>query len=99
MWMHLLGIIIVSFDVTDQLLIYFFCIHPILGENGRNMYRILVEKLEGKRPLGTPRRRSEDNIKMDLGEIGWDGMKWIHLAQDRDRRRDLVNTVMNLRVP
>jgi hypothetical protein len=53
---------------------------------------------EGKRPLGRPRRRWVDNIKMELGEIGWDGMDWIHLAQDRDQWRALVNTVMNLQV-
>jgi hypothetical protein len=65
----------------------------------RNAYRILVGKLEGKRPLGRPRRRWVDNIKMDLGEVGWDGRHWINLAQDRDRWRAYVNTVMNLRVP
>jgi hypothetical protein len=54
---------------------------------------------EGKRPPGRPRRRWVDNIKMDLREIGWDGMDWIDLAQDRDRWRVLVNMVMNLRVP
>jgi hypothetical protein len=54
---------------------------------------------EGKRPLGRPRRRWVDNIKMDLGEIGWDGRGWIELVQDRDQWRVLVNTVMNLRVP
>jgi hypothetical protein len=69
-----------------------------MGEK-RNAYRILVGKPEGKRPLGRPRRRREDNIRMDLGEIGWGGMYWIDLAQDRDRWRALVNTVMNLRVP
>jgi hypothetical protein len=53
----------------------------------------------GKEPLGRPRRRWEDNIKMDLQELGWGGMDWINLAQDRDRWRDLVNVVMNLRVP
>jgi hypothetical protein len=61
--------------------------------------RILVGKPEGKRPLGRPRRRWEDNSKMDLTEIGWDGMDWIDVAQDRDQWRALVNTVMNLRVP
>jgi hypothetical protein len=61
----------------------------------RNAYRILVGRLEGKRPLGRPRRRWEDNIRMDLREIGWGGMDWIHLAQDRDQRRAVVNTVMN----
>jgi hypothetical protein len=61
----------------------------------RNVYRILV----GKRPLGRPRRRLVDNIKMDLREIGWDGMEWIDLSQDRDQWRALVNTVMNFWVP
>jgi hypothetical protein len=65
----------------------------------RNIYRILVGKPEGKRRLGRPRRRWENNIKMDLGEMRWGGMDWIHLAQDRDQCRALVNTVMNLRVP
>jgi hypothetical protein len=65
----------------------------------RNAYRILVGKSEGKRPLGRPRRRWVDNIKIDLREIAWDGVDWIDLAQDRDQWRALVNTVMNLRVP
>jgi hypothetical protein len=65
----------------------------------RNAYRILVGKPEGKRPLGRPKRRRVDNIKMDLREIGWGGMDRIDLAQDRDQWRALVNTVMNLRVP
>jgi hypothetical protein len=69
-----------------------------MGET-RNAYRILVGKPEGKRPLRSPRRRWVDNIKMDLREIGWDGMDWIALAQDRVQWRVLVNTVMNLRVP
>jgi hypothetical protein len=69
-----------------------------MGET-RNAYRILVGKPEGKRPLGRPRRRGVDNIKMDLREIEWDGMDWIELAQDRDQWSSLVNTVMNLRVP
>jgi hypothetical protein len=64
----------------------------------RNAYRILVGKLEGKRPLGRLRRRWVDNIKMDLGEIGWDGMDWIDLVQERDQWRALVSTVMNLGV-
>jgi hypothetical protein len=58
-----------------------------------------VGKPEGKRPLGRPRRRWVDNIKMDLGEVGWDGVNWIDLVQDRDRWRAYVNAVMNLRVP
>jgi hypothetical protein len=68
-----------------------------IGET-RNASRILMGKPEGKRPLGRPRRRWVDNIKMDLGEVGWDGMDWIELAQDRDQWRALVNTGMNLRV-
>jgi hypothetical protein len=63
----------------------------------RNAYRILVGKLEGKRPIG--RHMLVDNIKMDLREIAWGGMVWIHLVQDRDQWRALVNTVMNLQVP
>jgi hypothetical protein len=69
-----------------------------MGEK-RNAYGILVGKPEGKRPLGRPRRRWEDNIRMDLREIGWGGMDWIDLSQDRDQWRALVNTAMNLRVP
>jgi hypothetical protein len=69
-----------------------------MGEK-RNAYRVLVGKPEGKRPLGRPRRRWVDNIKMNLREIGGNGMDWIDVAQDRDRWRALVNTVMKLRVP
>jgi hypothetical protein len=69
-----------------------------MGER-RGAYRVLVGKLEGRRPLGRPRRRWEDNIKMDLQQVGWGGMDWINVAQDRDRWRALVNAVMNLRVP
>jgi len=65
----------------------------------RSVYRVLVGKPEGKRPLGRPRRRWEDNIKMDLQEVGCAGMDLIKLAQDRDRWGALVNVVMNLRVP
>jgi hypothetical protein len=64
----------------------------------RGLYRVLVGKPEGKRPLGRTRRRWEDNIKMDL-KVGGGGRDWIKLAQDRDRWRTLVNAVMNLRVP
>jgi hypothetical protein len=65
----------------------------------RNAYRIVVGNPEGKRPLGRPRRRWVNNVKMGLREIGWDGMDWIDLAQDMDQWRALVNAVMSLRVP
>jgi hypothetical protein len=67
-----------------------------MGE--KNACRILVGKPEGKRPLGRPRRRWMDNIKMDLSEIEWDDVNWIDMAQDRDQWRALVNTVLSLRV-
>jgi hypothetical protein len=67
-----------------------------MGE-GRNVYRVLVGKREGKRPLERPRRRWKDGIRMDLREIGWGGgVEWIQLAQDRDRWRAVVSAVMNL---
>jgi hypothetical protein len=69
------------------------------NEEKMNAYRILVEKPEGKRPLGRPRRRWVDNSRMDLRGIGWDGVHWIDTPQDRDQWRALVNTIMNLRVP
>jgi hypothetical protein len=65
----------------------------------RGTYNILVGRPEGRRPLGRPRRRWEDNIKMDLREIGFGDVDWIHWADDRDSWRALVNTVMNFRVP
>jgi hypothetical protein len=65
----------------------------------RNAYRLLVGKPERNRPLGRPRRRWVDNIRMDLGGVGWGGVEWIGLAQDRYRWRALVNAIMNLRVP
>jgi hypothetical protein len=67
-------------------------------EEGRDVYRFLIGRPEGKRPLGRPRRRWEDNVK-DLGEIGIDGANWNRLARERVRWRAFVNTVMNLRVP
>jgi len=69
-----------------------------MGER-RGVYRVLVGKPEGKRPLGRPRRRWEDNIKMDIQKVGCGGIEWIELVRDRDRRRAFVNAVMNLRVP
>jgi hypothetical protein len=69
-----------------------------MGEK-RNAYRLLVGKPEGKRPLGRPRRRWVDNIRMDLGEVGWSDVDWNDLAQNRNRWRALVNSVLNLRVP
>jgi hypothetical protein len=69
------------------------------GGEGTGAYRVLVGRLEGKRPLEGSRRRWEDNIKMDLGKIRIDGANWIRLAQDRVQWRVFVNTVMNLRVP
>jgi hypothetical protein len=65
----------------------------------RNAYRLLVGNLEGKRPLGRLRHRWVDNIRMDLGGVGWGEVDWIVLAQDRNRWRVLVNSVLNLRVP
>jgi hypothetical protein len=69
-----------------------------MGEK-RNAYRLLVGKPEGKRPLGRPRRRWVDNIRLDLGEVGWGDVDWNGLAKDRNRWRALVDSVLNLRVP
>ena len=71
----------------------------MLMGDGRGVHRGLVEKAEGKRPFGRPRRRWEDNIKMDLQEVGGGCRYWMELAQDRDRWRALLNMVMSLRVP
>jgi hypothetical protein len=69
-----------------------------LGEK-RNAYRLLIRKSEGRRPLQRPKCRWVDNIRMDLGYVGWGDMDWIGLAQGRDKWRALVNTIMNFRVP
>ena len=68
-------------------------------EEGRGVHKVMVRKPEGKRPLGKPRRRWEDNIKMDLEEVGIGCGDWMELAQDRDRWRTFVNAVMNFGVP
>jgi hypothetical protein len=73
--------------------------HVAYMEEMRNAYNILVGKPERKRPLGRPRRRWEDNFSIDIREIGRNGVDWIHLARNRDQWRDLVNMVVNLRVP
>jgi hypothetical protein len=73
-----------------------WAVHVASMGAGRNAYKTWVGKSEGKRPLGRPRRRWEDNIVMDLMEISWKIMDWIHLAQDRDQWWALVNTVMNV---
>jgi hypothetical protein len=74
-------------------------LHFGVNTEKRNAYRILVGTPEGKRPLGRPRCRWMNNIKMNLREVGRDGMDWIDLVQDRDQWRALMNTVMNFRVP
>ena len=73
--------------------------HVARMEQSRNAYRVLVGKPEGKRPLGRPRCRWEDNIRMDLRAVGCDAGEWIDLAEDRDQWRAYVRAVMNLRVP
>jgi hypothetical protein len=73
--------------------------HVVRKEEKRNEYRLLVGKPEGKRPLRKPRHGSVDNIKIDLGEIGWGGVDWIALVQDRDKWRAVVNVEMNFWVP
>ena len=79
--------------------IFVFCGSPFSMGEGRGVYRVLVGKPEGKRPLGRPRRRWEDNIRMDLQEVGLGYEDWTGLAQDRDRWRALVSAVRNLQVP
>jgi hypothetical protein len=74
-------------------------VHVTIMGAKRNAYRFLVGKPEGKIPLGRPLRRWVDNIKRDLGDLGWGDVDWIGLAQDRNRWRALVNSVLNFRVP
>jgi hypothetical protein len=74
-------------------------VHAARMREGRGVYRVLVGRPEGKRPLGRPRHRWEDNIKLDFREIGIYGSNWIRLAQDMTQCRDFVNTVVNLRIP
>jgi hypothetical protein len=73
----------------------------ICSTNGEksNPYRIFVEKIEGKRPLGRPKPRWKDNIEIGLRDIAWGGIDWIHVDQDRNKWRALLNRIMNLRVP
>jgi hypothetical protein len=75
-----------------------WAVHVARTAEESKVYKVLVGKPEGKRPLGKPRRRWENGIRMDLKEIGWGSVEWIHLAQDRDRWRVVVNTAMNLQV-
>jgi hypothetical protein len=91
-------IIIISVTIIRSLRLRWAGHVARMGEE-RGAYRILVGRPEGRRPLGRPRRRWEDNIKMDIREVGGGGMNWIELAQDRDRWRAVVNAVMNLWVP
>jgi hypothetical protein len=73
--------------------------HAARMGDGKSVYRVLVGRPEGKRPLGRPRHRWKDNIKMDVREIEIDGANWIQLAQDRVQWRTFLNTVMNLKIP
>ena len=84
---------------TEFIIVYIGWWHVARMGKERGVYRFLVGKTEGRRPLGRPRRRWVDNIRMNLQEVGCGHMDWIGLAQDREKWRMLVNAVMNLRVP
>jgi hypothetical protein len=73
--------------------------HVVCMGEGRGIYRVLVKRPKGKRPLGRPRHRWEDNIKMDLRELGIDGVNWVWIVEDRVQWRAFVNTAVNLQVP
>jgi hypothetical protein len=89
-----------SFQVSRlKFLLMRWARHVMSTAERRGLYTVLVGKPEGKRPLGVSRRRWEDNVKIDLQELGCAGMDWIELAQDKDRWRALVNAVMTFRVP
>ena len=89
---------IASEELLGIIIIIIFIIITRMGE-GRGVHRVLVGKPEGKKPLGRPRHKWEDNIKLDLQEVGGGCGDWMELAQDRDRWRALVSTVMNIQVP
>jgi hypothetical protein len=88
-------------DILETLLTQYLRLadHVASMRQMKKVYKILVRKPKGKRPSGRPRLRWEDNIRMGLRELGWEGVDWINLALDRDQWRVLVNTLMNLRVP
>ena len=97
---------ITKFNITPYIYIYVYiyirvcvCVCVERMGQGRGVYRVLVGKPEGKRPLGRPRRRWEDNVKMDLQEVAGGCEDWMELSQDRDSWRALLRTVMNFRVP
>jgi hypothetical protein len=87
-----------QYTTTGKIVVLYILVFIFMGEE-RGVYRVLVGKPEGRRPLGRPRRRWVDNIRMDLQEVGCGHVDWIGLAQDKDRWHKLVSAAMNLRVP